>query len=116
MTLIPHGTEVDVTVTTQEEESESGGHGTPFVLIAAGNPMQVRAIQQFAHEGLNDFLHFPFRTIGIFQKLADGAPLIFRVIDAIFPFVKKLTMLLTDVLLVFSAILDFHDALPVSFR
>jgi len=64
--------------------------------------------KQAAFERLNHLAHPPFRSIDIPQQLLDAAPAARTVKVASVAFIKKFTMLLAHVFLVFLAVFDFH--------
>jgi hypothetical protein len=78
--------------------------------------VQVLAVQQAALEGLDHFAHFPLGSIHVLEQFLDTVPLRGAVEFALGPLVEKFAVLGAHVLLIFSAILDFHRTPPFSNR
>jgi hypothetical protein len=70
--------------------------------------VQYLSTKQIAFERLNHLGHSPFRSIDIPQQLLDAVPAAGTVEIASVAFIKKFTVLLAHVFLVFFAVLDFH--------
>jgi hypothetical protein len=74
----------------------------------ASKLIEILPVQQIALEGFDHLIDFPFGAVVISHQLFDAVPIHGAVKFAVFPLVKEFTVLLADILFVFSAIFNFH--------
>jgi hypothetical protein len=91
-----------------ELKSERG----PFQSPPPVHLLQVVTTQQIAFERFNDGVDVPLGAIVVAHQFLDAVPLRRVVIFAVLAVIKKFTVLLTDVFVVFAAVLDFHFFSP----
>jgi hypothetical protein len=77
----------------------------------SGHLVQGFTIQQITLERLDYFINLPFWAIDVLHQVLDAVPAARTVKLAILTFIKELTVLLADVLLVLAAMPDLHRPL-----
>jgi hypothetical protein len=74
--------------------------------------MHVLPVEQLALEWFDHCIDFPLGPVLVLQEVLDAVPLCRTVELAVHSIVKKLTMLLTDILFIFLAVFDLHHLPP----
>ena len=86
---------------------------SPAKTVFPSQGIEVLSVHQVAFEGFDDGVDFPLRPILVLHKIFDTVPLCRTVVVTTTTFVEELTVLLTHVLTVSSAIFDLHFTLHI---